>query len=323
MAIFGAGRSGSTWLGAIVGSHPEVAHRFEPIHRLAVVDSRIRSLRTRLASGDFGTEVLEEMYAAFLPAHPELEKPPFFPKTYRTRLSWGRSVLWPLARSMRSLAGAFRWLYSPRDLPPLVFKEVTYERIMRNLLERTRIRIAYLVRHPAALLHSQLAGQDQALMPTARRAVLDDYIRRESPDLPERLRVDVNALTPLETEALLLRLDLEAGWRAAQASPQALVVVYEELCERPFEVAQQVFEHFGFDFAESSRKFIQMSMGADRWRRLLYGEIGINPYFSVFRDPREGRDRWKREMSPADQRRVLELFEDSDAFQALHARGFW
>ena len=323
MAIFGAGRSGSTWLGAIVGSHPEVAYRFEPIHRLAVDNPEIRSLRTRLASGDFGTEVLEEIYAAFLPAYPELEKPPFFPKAYQARLKRGRSVLWPFARSARGFGAAFRWLYSPRSLPPLVFKEVSFEHIMRNLLERTQIRIVYLVRHPAALLHSQLAGQDKALMPTARRAVLDDFIRREDPDLARRLGVDLNALTPLETEALLLRLDLEVGWRAARASPSALVVVYEELCERPFEVAQQVFEHFGFDFAESSRKFIRMSMGANRWSRLWYGEIGINPYFSVFRDPRQGRDRWKREMSPVDQRRVQELFEDSDAFRALRAGGFW
>lgn len=323
MAIFGAGRSGSTWLGAIVGSHPEVAYRFEPIHRLAAVDSDIRILRSRLASGDFGSEMLEELYARFLPAHAELEKPPFFEKSYRTQLSWGRSVFWPIARTTGLLAGAFRWLYTPRDFPPLVFKEVSFDHIMRSLLERTSMRVVYLMRHPAALVHSQLAGQGKSLMPTARRSVLENYVRGENPELLRRLRIDVNSLTSLEIEVLLLRLDMDVGWRAAQASPHALIVVYEELCQRPFQIAQQVFEHFELDFAESSRRFIQMSMGASRWSRLRHGEIGIDPYFSVFRDPRDGRDRWKKEMPLADQTRVLELLEGSQAFQAMKSRGIW
>ncbi|MDJ0687655.1 MAG: hypothetical protein QNJ41_04015 [Xenococcaceae cyanobacterium MO_188.B32] len=33
-ALFGLGRSGTTWLGAIVASHPEILYRFEPFHRL-------------------------------------------------------------------------------------------------------------------------------------------------------------------------------------------------------------------------------------------------------------------------------------------------
>jgi hypothetical protein len=34
MGIFGTGRSGSSWLGSIIDSHPQVAYRFEPFHRL-------------------------------------------------------------------------------------------------------------------------------------------------------------------------------------------------------------------------------------------------------------------------------------------------
>jgi len=323
MAIFGAGRSGSSWLWAIVGSHPEVAHRFEPIHRRAGGDPKIRALRDRLASGSFGPEVLEEIYAAFSPAYPELVRPPFFKKAFRPRMNWGRTGLWPFARRWRGLAGTFRWLYSPRDLAPLLIKEVAFEHLMRNLLERSPIRVVYLIRHPAALLHSLLGGQDQALMPTGRRAILADYVAAEDPDLPARLGVDLKTLTPLEIEAIMLRLDMEVGWRAAQASPRALVVVYEELCERPFEVARRVFDHFGLDFAETSRKFIRMSMGGSRWGRLRALEIGVDQYFSVFRNPRMSRDRWKNEMALADRRRVLELFESSAVFRGVQAGGSW
>jgi len=323
MAIFGAGRSGSTWLWAILGSHPRLAHRFEPIHRLAPVSPRVNALRARLASGDFGAEILDEIYDAFYPSHPELVRPPFFRKETGARLNLGSALLWPVARKWPVIARMFRWLYSPREGTPLLFKEVAFEHLMRNLLERTPIRVVYLLRHPAALLHSLRSGQDQALMPSDRRAILADYVAKENPDLPARLGIDLRTATPLETEAIMLRVDLEVGWRAAVASQQALVVVYEELCARPFEVAERVCAHFGLDFAAPCRSFISMSTGGGRWERLRRGEFVVNPYFSVFRNPLERKDRWKKEMSLADQQRVAELFEDCDPFREVQARGLW
>ena len=321
MGIFGSGRSGSTWLGAIVSSHPDIVYRFEPLHRLAGLDARVRELRGQLSTGQFGPDMLGELYAALLRARPEVEKPPFFAKRDRGSRQLGRSVLWPLARRSATCARAFERLYTPRARPPLVFKEVTSELIMANLLARTAMRVVYLVRHPCGVAHSTLAGQRRGLMPSDRRRVLGDTIRRLDPELPRRLGFDLERATPIEIEALCWRLDAEIGLAAARASANAHIVVYEDLCADPLGVAQGVLGHFGLALTPATRQFIDRSMHGSGLGKLAYGEVGVDAYFSVFRDPRATRDRWRHELTADDQARVLHLVEDSPAFQCLFGRG--
>ena len=49
--VFGTSRCGSTWLGSIIASHPEVAYRFEPFHRRKK-EAVFLSLRKRIEAGD-------------------------------------------------------------------------------------------------------------------------------------------------------------------------------------------------------------------------------------------------------------------------------
>ena len=41
-AIFGTGHSGTTCLGSIISSHPNIAYRFEPFHRLEKISKDLK-----------------------------------------------------------------------------------------------------------------------------------------------------------------------------------------------------------------------------------------------------------------------------------------
>ena len=106
-AIFGAGRSGTTWLGSVVSSHPDVAYRFEPFHRLENRNNHLKEVRQKIESNSVSSQDLFLLYQALLPAAPEMEKQPFFSKTFERRFSKGEQLLWPLARKSKIISDIF------------------------------------------------------------------------------------------------------------------------------------------------------------------------------------------------------------------------
>ena len=68
-AIFGTGRSGSTWVGAVINTHPKIAYRFEPFDRVPN-DPAIQKAMQLLKFGDLNDQALDIIYQALLPANP-------------------------------------------------------------------------------------------------------------------------------------------------------------------------------------------------------------------------------------------------------------
>ncbi|NET57408.1 MAG: sulfotransferase [Symploca sp. SIO2E6] len=322
-AIFGTGRSGTTWLGAIVSSHPDISYRFEPFHRLQKTQVEIRQALALIQSDTFSSEDIPSIYHALLPAYPECEKPPFFPKNYPVRFSSFKSLTWPLARKNVLCSGLFRYLYTPKGNPMLVFKEVDYASTMLQLLRQTQIPIVYLVRHPCAVVSSVLRGQKDSLMPSGRRSVLKNILEQYEPKLAKQYGDRLETLKPSEQEALLWLLEVGQSVPACQNYSNGLLVIYEELTERPLEVTEKIFSHFGLNMAQESVSFIKESTTTSPVSRMKRGEIGINQYFTVFRDPKISRDRWQKEMSQEDQEGVMEIVKNSPAFAIGAEPGLW
>lgn len=320
MGIFGTGRSGSSWLGSIISSHPQVVYRFEPFHRLKEYPP-IHQARQRLESEQLSETDLPAVYDVLLPAHPKLDRPPFFPKDFCFNM--GKSWFRPVALQFGMFRPLFQWLYTCRNGQPfLVFKEVTMETMMKNVLAHTSMKVVYLVRHPCAVVDSTVRGQQQGVMPIGRHTVLKELLTRHDATWAATVVPQLDQMGTLEKETLLWRIDVEKGISAARGHENALVVIYEDLCDRPEELSKQIFEHFGLDFSKQTAAFVASFTKSDakssRWR-----EVGVRSYFSVVRNPALMKNKWQQQMAKEAQQRVLKLVEDSPAFQYCANFGKW
>jgi hypothetical protein len=313
--IFGTGRSGTTWLGSIVDSHPEVAYRFEPFHRLR---KPLQGIRRDFDQGAGSRTTLDQLYRVLLAADPRVLRAPFYPKDNCPSL--GRETTWAMARSWSGLRFLHRRLYTPRFGAPLVFKDVTLESLMVRMVSDGGLRTVYLIRHPCGVVSSLLKGQARGLMPSGRRQYLHVRLREDAPELWERVAHRVGDLSPAEQEALLWRLDVQPALELAITDPRVTLVVYEDLCRRPKEIASEVFEHFDLSLTEQSERAIEQMTSGDEEQR---ADKWSDRYFTVFRDPAAASSRWRTELAAEDQRAVISLVEDMPAFRRARELGHW
>ncbi len=318
-AIFSTGRAGSTWLGSILDTHPDVVYRFEPLSRLRH-DPAVQGLRDRISKEAPSPDVFGALQRTLAPAHPLTCKPPFFPK--RATRSTGRSTLWLASRVVAPLRPLYRVLYSPTGPVTLVFKEVGLNRLLLPLV-RSGLRSIYLIRHPGAVVASNLRGQSAGLMPTGRRAVLSDLLERHDAELAGLWGPRLATASPAVLEALLWRIEVEEALSAIEGAQHVKLVVYEDLCLRPDEIAQDLFAHFGLEPSAQTSSLLEEMRSTTLRARRARGERGTNAYFSVFRDSREAVDRWKKDLTAEEVRAVFEAVAGSKAYVAGAEIGGW
>lgn len=311
-ALFGHGRSGTTWLGAILNTHPDVVYRFEPFTRMVDWDPALQRLATQITSVEGSQELTARFIETLVPSHPMTDKPPFFEKSYRSRFELGRRQVWMLSKVAKPAKLLYRWAFTPLDAPWLLFKEVDRVEILEALAQRTQARIVYLLRHPCAVAHSYRIGIEKKLMPEGRYHAIGDVLRNHAPDLFERFRGEIETMSLEQRAALLWRMDTESALRAcAAAGDRTLVVFYENLCMDQRLQAARVFEHLGLEVTEQTQRFLSRSTSPDTRGRDEHGD----EYFSVYRAPLESMNKWKKEISPASRHAIEAIVADSSAYQ--------
>jgi hypothetical protein len=323
-AIVGPGRSGTTLAGVLIDSSPDVIYRFEPFHRLSAVKPEFRRWFALLKNQGVREHDVDKIYSLLIAANPRTNKPPFFgDKRYALRRA-GRRQLWPVARAMPMFQGVYESLYSPQAGPPLIFKEVTFVKPLRNLLEHTSIPIVYVVRHPCATVLSDIKGQTSGKMPSSRQLNLREIVDDLAPHLAQRFADVVSSSNIVARTALLWRCEVEACIDAMRNSGKGLVLTYEQLADDAWSQAQRMCGHFGLEFASEMRQFIDFLYGMEgrvdsRLRRTGWG----NKYFSVYRNPRSQKDAWKSQISADDRKTVESIVEDSHAVAYCARLGNW
>lgn len=323
-AIVGPARSGTTWIGTVINSHPDVVYRFEPFNRLRHCDSKISELSYALKSGKITESQAIEIHTALLKAHPLSDKPPFFNQKSYPLFSVGKNKAWVLSRLLSSFSGLYKVAYSPRKLVPVIFKEVTFVEQFNALLKNTSVPVVYVVRHPCATVLSDFKGQIKQKMPTGRQTVLKTLLKRHSPDLFEQYKNRLEKLTQIEKTALLWRIEVESCVSAAKHSSQGLVISYERFAEDAYTYANQIFEHFGLDFAQETGQFLDriysINSPADIPHRSR--EWG-NKFFTIYRNPKTQKDAWKATISSEDRKKIEAIVTDSEVFDFCAALSGW
>lgn len=323
-AIVGPARSGSTWAGTLVDSCPDVIYRFEPFRRLSTAQPKFRRWFDELKLERFESKELPDLYSRLRRAHPFTSKPPFFPKKSYRQPAFGRQALWPAARIVPPLSWLYERAYSAPPGPPIVFKEVTFIRPLKNFLERTPMRVAYLVRHPCATVLSEINGQQQGMMPGGRQVHLGEILARYNPGLAQEFEDVVAGTDIVKRVALLWRFEVEACVPLVSGSPNGLLVTYERLATDTASESRRLLSHFGLAYSDQTQRYIDylhgLSSNAESpARRTGWGK----KYFSVYRNPGEQHDAWKKRISTEDRRKIDAVLKSSRIFEQCAALGGW
>jgi hypothetical protein len=322
-ALIGPSRSGTTWAGTIIDSSPDVIYRFEPFHRMAPVDPEFRRWFDKLKNQEVTGEDLHRIYEILVPAHALTNKAPFFTDKSYTIRTIGRRQLWPAARLLPSLDPVYRALYSPRPGPPVVFKEVTFVKPLRNLLERTAMPIVYLLRHPCATVLSEVRRQLQGkagFRQTNLRALLMEH----GPSLVEQFPEVVRGSDVVGRTALLWRCEVETCINLMRRSTTGLIMTYEQLAEDAHSWAPDILSHLGIEFAEQTRRFIDSLYDLSVHKPAGHRRTGWGKkYYSVYRNPREEKDSWKTKISTDDRGKIERIVQGSPAIEYCATLGHW
>jgi hypothetical protein len=322
-AIVGPGRSGTTWAGSIVNSCPDVIYRFEPFHRMAPVDREFREWFEKLKNQAVRPSDLAQLYELLRAAHPLVDKAPFFPRKSYRGATLGREVIWPVARMVKPASCLYRGAYTPAAGPPLVFKEVTFIKPVKNLVDHLPIPIVYITRHPCATVMSEIRGQERVNR-IARERRLRELLLEHAPSLLEEFADIVAGSDTVRRVALLWRCEVETCAALVGASSHGMLLTYEQLASDAYGESERMLRHFGLSFSEETRRYLdalhhETPGGGKGPRRTGWGKS----YFSVYRNPQHEKDAWKRRISSEDQRKIEGVVQGSPQIERLASLGRW
>ncbi len=309
--LIGSPRSGTTWLGKIFDSHPDVIYRHEP-------DSLPDPYGIPfLPDGCDDQEILDRSrrYIRHLAGCRKLRAVggrPYFAKRYRSRLlngtfKAGIFALKGLDRVMPML-GLDRislppfWYPLPQDThATVVIKSVSsLGRISLFTAACPDMPIIYIVRHPCGYVASRLRGIKLNVMSDA--AYERDLLRQ----MPEARQLgwtleDVAGLNTEERFAFSWSLLNERAMRLAEGNPRIHTVFYEDLCFDPNAEAERMFTFAGLGMSAQTKAFIAESMRAGK----------DEGYYRIYRDSRAQICKWKEELSSAQIERIMAVVSRS------------
>lgn len=312
--LFGMPRSGTTWLGKIFDSHPETLYRHEPdsLGRLSQIpiapeldDAPAHAARVR----SFVSSLLEVRDTKITATLPD------FPKHYlsRSQRIWNAIAI-RAAKLEARLAGEAKarlWLTETEARRArLVWKSI--ESVSRLGVIAAALPEAYgilIIRHPCGYVASVLRGKGQGaftdsgsigedlgvLEPLARTRIAKEY-----GITLDRLR---NA-QPAERLAWHWVLANDKALHDTTAGGRILAVHYEDLCQAPLRIAQQMFNWANLAPSHRTRAFLHTSTRTHESR-----------YYSVYKDPQKAAYSWRTELPQKLQRAIMRVTADTRSGQ--------
>jgi hypothetical protein len=301
--ILGAPRSGTTWLGKIFDSHPDVLYRNEPDKQLGnelPFMCRIEDLE--------GQRYVARAYLDRLIDIRTLRsagKLPVFPKNYQTlKAHWLRlGIVYGLHLVNLATRGA-RWPNNKaipevidrahQPPPTIVVKSVSACGRARLFLEALPgSRIVFIVRHPCAQVASVLRGIALGRFTIPSRELLNTDQALQLNLTTERFE----ALTPVEKLAWQWAILNQKTVDDLSGVCGVRIVRYEDLVADPASVVRELFVFAGLTWHPQTAGFILKSTTSN----------GIDRYYGIKKKSSAMIVKWRRQLSFDDQCRILDI----------------
>lgn len=321
--IVSAPRSGSTWLGNLFDSHPDVIYRHEPLARLApLIESEIGLLHRLKHAHGVSEGDRRDLLKLLQKAHPESDRPPFFKKSFSCHPTWFRFLLWTAAIKWGEFFGIYEMLFS-RSLPGsvLVVKETGWSSHLESIVDGLQpTATLLLVRHPCAIIASVLRGIDSGLMRVPDEKTKKAwYNHHQQNDFIINNKIKEKDVLQMETVtfwSLRLRVLYEIFLLLQKNNlNKVLPLVYEEIQREPLEKVDELFSRLGLSLAPSVTAFIAESTGRKSTAFQALQKRGKKSYFSVHRQKDYDPMQWRQQLSPAEIGKIYDAFRDTDILE--------
>jgi Sulfotransferase family len=308
--LLGSPRSGTTWLGKIFDSHPDVLYRHEPdtILRNTAIPF-LPKLEEIALFREAATRYLEALAAV---RHPKVAASlPMFPKAYRSATLDRLHRLLGYASKAQSEAarrlGSQLTMGVP-DLAPaqggrrqLVIKSVTSLGRARLFAEACpEARIVHIVRHPCAQIASRLRGVKLRLLDGG--TYVKSMAETEQAHCLGFTEATMLAMSPEEQMACQWLVQNQKILDEMRDQTGYILLNYDEFCTEPLAQARRLFDSLGLGWHRQTEDFIASSSMAN----------GAGSYFSVVRDSRTESSKWRGELSDDQIRRIGAVIERAE-----------
>jgi hypothetical protein len=286
--VTGSHRSGSTWVGKMIASHPRVAYVEEPFNAHVRAECPVRHMWHLVTEED------EAAFRAYVGG------------VLRFRHPWGESLRggpaarWLADAAFGTLLGLWRRLRGARPLlkDPIALFSAEW------LAETFGMDVVVLIRHPAAFASSlkrlgwtfpfpDLLAQSRLLKGPL--APFEDDIRRVYA-APE----DV-----IDHAVLIWRILHYTILKYRLRHPEWVFVRHEDLSLRPAEEFRALFDRLGLDFREDVRRTVEAFTSRGNASEAPEGAV-----HELRRDSRANVWNWAHRLSPAEVARVRAGTED-------------
>jgi hypothetical protein len=308
--ITGKGRSGTTWVAQILNTYVHCAYKHEPF--LPGKRNAYLAIREQLGRVD-PFRLRKEYERVVRSAVHGVDQPPFpASKSVRPQNPSVLRALYVLGNKAPRLRMLFETYARPHmhEDADVLIKDVNFpNELLPKLCDVIQPWLLPVVRNPFANIASHLQGvklgQFQPVTDRDRERVRELLGQSDEPTL-RGYRDALDKLTPLQFETVRWRLQVEPLLAFAQQYRRAHVIVYEDLCARPMQETERVFEFLGWNMKESTREFIRASTSGAK------SSLGdSDAYYSVYRDPTESLHKWRDQLSAAQQNEIASVFRDS------------
>jgi hypothetical protein len=315
--LFGTPRSGTSWLGTILSSHPRCLYSHEPTTK--ETNHYTRHLVQLSKSGQLLDKTkIAEVISSWCKAYHGSNRPPFFSKSFSVippKVQWSA---WILARCSFLGKSAYCALFSPKLSAnfDLVVKEVGWERHAEQITRNLNGQLIVIVRHPCGVVASQLKGRKNSWLtpPNVARWYKTFVVECTQLGFSERA---VMLMQPHEFCALRWLVANEIFADTVDQFPKSQMVIYERLCADPLGVTEKIFAKLGWKTSAQTKKFISDSCKHHNGKLHAWFR-GKRPYFDVYKNSQQSMNSWRQNLPIEIQESILRI-----ARKFKHFSSFW
>lgn len=307
--ICGMPRSGTTWLGKIFDSHPEILYRHEP-------DAGGKLNLLPLFTETWTEEELKfiQQFISQLELHAkvnQVSKFPIFKKIHESDIHFqARKAYLTLLKVASRYFGNFsahEMLPNRSDMTVLWKSIESLGRmpIMAQAIQGLGIEayFIHIIRHPCGQLNSTLRGQ-------AKQVFTGNYNAAEDESLFKLLagssQAQLYELTANQFQQMNVEQRLTWRWalmndfalRLMESKPNYLKVRYEDICQEPELTTKKLFTFCKLRWDEQTAHFLEMSTKQD-----------VSDYYSVIKNPLNSANAWRKKLS---EQQINDIFAVSE-----------